>query len=87
VCLCGSVSLSLCVYFLHNQESLLSNFDKSLFKTKKVMWWLRVLAGDITQPLGLPSYHVLARKYSYGVDYGLCVCMHMHAYMYIHMLS
>jgi len=36
----------------------------------QVMWWLRVLAGDIARPLGVPSYHVLARKYAYGVDYG-----------------
>ena len=36
----------------------------------QVMWWLRVLAGDVPGPLGPPSYHVLARKYAYGVDYG-----------------
>lgn len=36
----------------------------------QVMWWLRVLAGDVVRPLGVPSYHVLARKYAYGVDYG-----------------
>ena len=36
----------------------------------QVMWWLRVLAGDVRGPLGTPSYHVLARKYAYGVDYG-----------------
>ena len=36
----------------------------------QVMWWLRVLAGDVRRPLGTPSYHVLGRKYAYGVDYG-----------------
>ncbi|KAG5179313.1 hypothetical protein JKP88DRAFT_327142 [Tribonema minus] len=36
----------------------------------QVMWWLERLRGRVVRPKCAPSYHVLARKLPYGVDYG-----------------
>jgi hypothetical protein len=34
------------------------------------MWWIQRLQGKIIGPKKPPTYHVLARKFEYGVDYG-----------------
>jgi dimethylaniline monooxygenase (N-oxide forming) len=36
----------------------------------QTMWWIQRLQGKIKGPKKPPTYHVLARKFEYGVDYG-----------------
>jgi dimethylaniline monooxygenase (N-oxide forming) len=36
----------------------------------QTMWWIQRLKGKISGPANPPTYHVLGKKFEYGVDYG-----------------